>query len=198
MRTWPADDLALLMAMKTRTTNPPASRRLPATDAAHAPTEVRVKAADLTQRRAELESRWQRKLDEAVVLSQACAEIADGGDEFADLTSHPYARLQSRTQRAYDDLADIDDAIARIDSGTFGICSDCERPMPEDWLAEEPTAQQCPGCASRRRHQRATNFRRSRSAPPGSLTRRVPAPRLRTPRQGRIETSKIMLAGHCA
>jgi RNA polymerase-binding transcription factor DksA len=197
MRTWPPDGLALLMAMNTRTTNPSAPRTLPITDVPPTPTEVRVKAADLMERRAELESRWQRKLDEVIVLSRACAEIADDGDEFADLSSHPYAHLQSRMQRAYDDLADIDDAIARVDGGTFGLCSDCGRPMPDEYLAEQPTARQCPPCASRLKYEQATKTKRSYAALPGSLTRRVPAPRARTSRQGRVEIVRI-LAGHCA
>lgn len=49
---------------------------------------------------------------------------------------------QSREQ-----LTEIDDAIARVASGTYGICQRCGQPISDARLEARPVARMCIGCA---------------------------------------------------
>ncbi|HZU14386.1 MAG TPA: TraR/DksA C4-type zinc finger protein [Chloroflexota bacterium] len=51
------------------------------------------------------------------------------------------AMLQSR-------LADIDNAIARLDDGTYGVCTTCAEPIPPRRLEALPFATLCVPCQS--------------------------------------------------
>jgi RNA polymerase-binding transcription factor DksA len=46
-------------------------------------------------------------------------------------------------------LADLDQAIRRIEAGTYGRCEDCGQPITADRLAARPAARTCIGCAAR-------------------------------------------------
>lgn len=98
--------------------------------------------------RATLEELWRQKVDQIVVLSIAyyddvpSAQVADGSPRPA----RSEARLIGRVLRAHEDLALIEDAIDRIEAGTYGICGSCEEPMCGGWLAETPYARDCPTC----------------------------------------------------
>jgi DnaK suppressor protein len=106
--------------------------------------------ADRVRWRAPLGERWQRKLDEVVALSAACKNAASVDDDrLADPVVVPSLRLHDRATRAFEDLAAIEDAMARIEDGTYGLCAACGRRMPEEWLAEEPQISHCPDCALR-------------------------------------------------
>jgi RNA polymerase-binding transcription factor DksA len=48
-------------------------------------------------------------------------------------------------------LGDIDNALEKIDTGTYGICERCGKPIGEDRLAAMPMARLCIQCASARR-----------------------------------------------
>lgn len=68
------------------------------------------------------------------------------------------AQLQSEPSLAYDDvmlrtrtshnlaLADIADALDRIDHGRYGLCERCETPVPTVRLEILPTARRCMPC----------------------------------------------------
>jgi RNA polymerase-binding protein DksA len=49
-------------------------------------------------------------------------------------------------------LAEIDDALARMDAGTYGVCVTCGSPIGADRLEAIPWARQCIGC--RRQEER--------------------------------------------
>jgi DnaK suppressor protein len=44
-------------------------------------------------------------------------------------------------------LLDIDAALARLDSGSYGTCEKCGSPIPEGRLEARPTTRHCVGCA---------------------------------------------------
>ena len=46
-------------------------------------------------------------------------------------------------------LAQIDDALKRIDDGTYGACEDCEKPIPKARLNAIPYANCCVKCAGK-------------------------------------------------
>lgn len=95
-----------------------------------------------------LESMWRRKLDEAIALTKAFYEAMQ---EYGETPSEPALlsprRLSSRIDRAYEELADIEDAIARVDNGRYGLCGGCNRPIADERLADEPQVRYCPACS---------------------------------------------------
>jgi RNA polymerase-binding transcription factor DksA len=50
-----------------------------------------------------------------------------------------------------DTLSDIDEALTKLDDGTYGVCENCSRPIGEPRLEAMPAARLCIGCASARR-----------------------------------------------
>ena len=104
-----------------------------------------ARGIDLDHWRGRLERLWTRKLDEIIVLCQACGETTTT-DESAAATPST-GRLTSRLDQAYRDLAEIADAVKRIDAGHFGLCAGCRHPMPPDWLEDEPQIGFCPDCS---------------------------------------------------
>jgi DnaK suppressor protein len=82
--------------------------------------------------------------DDAGVLDgddQGLAEEAGGqhpgdvGSETSD-RSLAFGRLED-IQR---DLADVEDALRRLDEGTYGVCEVCGKPIPDERLEANPTA----------------------------------------------------------
>lgn len=47
-------------------------------------------------------------------------------------------------------LSDVEDAIAKLDNGTFGTCESCGQPISPDRLEAKPAAKLCMECASKR------------------------------------------------
>ena len=45
-------------------------------------------------------------------------------------------------------LADIDDALARVEAGEYGTCATCRRPIAPERLAARPSTRTCIACAS--------------------------------------------------
>jgi RNA polymerase-binding transcription factor DksA len=100
--------------------------------------------------RLRLEALWERKLDEVLALAAASQGESVAGDDGREdgLRSR---RLHHRAARAYEDLAEIVDAIARISDGTYGRCARCHRRMSDKWLADEPQIRYCAKCHGRLR-----------------------------------------------
>jgi DnaK suppressor protein len=97
-----------------------------------------------------LESAWQRKADEVITLSKAFGGRTLARDGSPDDRGVPVSSgLHARTEHAYDELAAIEDAIARIDDGTYGMCGGCGQAMPDEWLADKPEVRYCPDCSLR-------------------------------------------------
>ncbi len=57
---------------------------------------------------------------------------------------------QERERRRTQELARIDAALQRIESGDFGYCADCDEPIAEPRLKFDPAVILCIGCASNR------------------------------------------------
>ena len=43
-------------------------------------------------------------------------------------------------------LTDLDEALARLDAGTYGTCERCGHPIPADRLQARPSARTCVAC----------------------------------------------------
>jgi DnaK suppressor protein len=44
-------------------------------------------------------------------------------------------------------LTDLDDALASLEAGSYGVCERCGRPIPPERLAARPAARTCVACA---------------------------------------------------
>ncbi|GEM_PF-1237769 len=99
---------------------------------------------DLPGWRARLEAQWRRTLDRVVELCQERWEGAPGGDPGIGGPGLDWPGR--RVTRAHEELAEIEDALARIARGSYGRCERCRRPIRADLLARAPHARYCRGC----------------------------------------------------
>ncbi|MEV4844564.1 TraR/DksA C4-type zinc finger protein [Micromonospora matsumotoense] len=44
-------------------------------------------------------------------------------------------------------IAEVDDALRRVDAATYGVCEHCQQPISEERLAVRPFARHCISCA---------------------------------------------------
>jgi DnaK suppressor protein len=87
---------------------------------------------------------------------QAQSEVASGITE----------TLEERQQ---DRLGNIDEALARIEAGTFGECQNCGRPISDERLEANPTTAFCGDCASKEEEDAAGQAEESaEEEPPAS------------------------------
>ena len=107
--------------------------------------------AELTARRAAYREQVERLTVAADELAQA-GETPDLGDEqgFAEADSLQVERdrVLSLTAQARSRIEQVDAALRRLDTGTYGACRSCRRPIPVARLEAVPEATQCVSCAS--------------------------------------------------
>ena len=60
------------------------------------------------------------------------------------------SQLGALRQQARHHLAEVDTAIARLTSGTYGVCERCGQPIAQERLRARPVARACIRCASER------------------------------------------------
>ncbi len=97
--------------------------------------------------------------DEQAQLSQKLAELGFGNEggldydsNFADTSQVTAERGEAETLAVQlrDALADVNDALAKLDAGTFGFCEECGRPISPPRLEAMPAARFCIDHANRR------------------------------------------------
>jgi DnaK suppressor protein len=113
---------------------------------------VRTARAALLVERSEI-------LDQAAYLAADDAVLAaskvDGNDRIVSsgdadsgaVERSVIATLSAKNRQA---LADIDDALRRLDAGTYGVCSGCSHDIPAGRLEARPRTSMCVPCASAR------------------------------------------------
>ena len=69
------------------------------------------------------------------------------GDDATDLVEHD--RESALLQAADDQRAQIRAALARIDDGSYGTCTDCGGPISEARLGVRPEAARCVECQAK-------------------------------------------------
>jgi RNA polymerase-binding transcription factor DksA len=89
-------------------------------------------------------------IDEVVVL-EAPGYYEDQGGEQPIVDTAPTGPPETTTPAASIDeveavLDQVDEALARLDDGTYGRCVNCGKPIQDDRLAEDPTDQRCAEC----------------------------------------------------
>jgi RNA polymerase-binding transcription factor DksA len=73
-------------------------------------------------------------------------EVADGENDNAQLWEVSDVRDDLDSQAATE-LDQVNQALARLDAGEYGVCMDCEEPIPEARLKALPYATLCIQCA---------------------------------------------------
>ena len=61
--------------------------------------------------------------------------------------SAEWSRLSGLAEGARAELGQVDDALARLEAGTYGVCARCGKPIPAARLEVRPFAELCVPCA---------------------------------------------------
>ena len=63
--------------------------------------------------------------------------------------SSEWSRLTGLAEAAASELHQVDDALTRVEAGTYGVCANCGRPIPAGRLEARPFAEYCVSCAEK-------------------------------------------------
>lgn len=63
--------------------------------------------------------------------------------------SSEWSRLSGLAEAAQAELRQVDEALMRMDAGTYGVCAHCGRPIPPERLEVRPFAEYCVACAEK-------------------------------------------------
>lgn len=114
----------------------------------------------ITRQRAELHARRVAYHEQAERLSAAVEELTqaqageapDLGDDDGFAEGDPLVvekdRVLTLATVARRRIKDVDAALTRLDTGAYGMCRTCHRPIPVARLEAVPEATQCVSCAS--------------------------------------------------
>ena len=118
--------------------------------------EKRWTEAELAKVRKELESEISELRAEISKAESEIAErmgdaVADAGDDQADAGAKTFQREHelALTHNARELLAQNKRALARIESGTYGVCESCGEPIGKARLQAFPRATLCVACKQR-------------------------------------------------
>jgi YteA family regulatory protein len=103
----------------------------------------------LLEERARVEAALQNLHEEtAGTLSEDAGEETAYDNHLADTATETYDRELDYTleENAEHLLAEIDAALKRIEAGTYGICTNCGKQIPEERLEALPWATLCIDC----------------------------------------------------
>ena len=101
---------------------------------------------ELDELTAELSSE-RRRLERLAEMDLEMDAWTPTGDAVATLVEREVsAAVQTRVRTRYDAIVD---ALGRLETGTYGICVSCRRPIPYGRLTAMPEAAQCIDCAPR-------------------------------------------------
>ena len=114
---------------------------------------------DLPRWRDRLECLWRRQVAEIVALSLAYhdAASADRPGDGPELAGTRSGRLQptlARVASAHHALAEIEAALHRIDTASYGVCEHCGGQLRADWLDARPQLRYCRRCRPPQQHDR--------------------------------------------
>lgn len=95
------------------------------------------------------------ELDRSIMVLQGdrpAEQLADVVPDPADAGSNlsETERVEAVLAVAKQQLAEVLDALHRIDEGSYGTCADCGKPVPEGRLDAKPEAARCVACQGKR------------------------------------------------
>jgi DnaK suppressor protein len=89
-------------------------------------------------------------LDAGIDQRDELGEVSGADEHPADLATNTFEREQDQAieESMRDELKQIDEALAKIDAGTYGICERCRKPIAPARLEALPYATLCIDCAA--------------------------------------------------
>lgn len=63
--------------------------------------------------------------------------------------SSEWSRLTGLAEAAASELRQVDDALTRVEAGTYGVCANCGTAIPAGRLEARPFAEHCVACAEK-------------------------------------------------
>jgi RNA polymerase-binding protein DksA len=87
-----------------------------------------------------------REFDGLVAASES-SNADDEHDPEGATIAFERQQIAALLEQAHRRLAEIDDAVARREAGSYGICESCGRPIGAERLAARPAARTCIDCA---------------------------------------------------
>jgi DnaK suppressor protein len=105
-----------------------------------------MEAPDLARIRAELVAERARLLEEIGEAIVAPGQMTYGSQAAAASQVFAQQRDLALRDRADQQLGLVDEALARLDAGTFGTCVRCGKPIPLERLEALPWAARCIDC----------------------------------------------------
>ena len=88
---------------------------------------------------------------DGIVDAAALGATDDEHDPEGATIAFERAQIASLLEQGRRHLADLDEAIRRVEAGTYGRCDHCGQPITAERLAARPAARTCIGCAARPR-----------------------------------------------
>ena len=108
-------------------------------------------------RQKEIETRLRERRDDVLALIEGHGD--DGKPVELDQTRvgrlsrmdalQNQAMAQETERRRQQELVHIDEALKRLENGTYGNCLECDEPIVEKRLAFDPSARLCIDCAEK-------------------------------------------------
>jgi RNA polymerase-binding transcription factor DksA len=89
-----------------------------------------------------------RDLDEVFAAAMDVATDDEHDPEGATI-AYERSRMQALLDQTDERLGEIELALDRLDSGTYGVCEQCGRGIGSDRLEARPDVRTCIACASR-------------------------------------------------
>ncbi|MEW2330740.1 TraR/DksA family transcriptional regulator [Micromonospora chersina] len=97
--------------------------------------------------RAEAEAATLAQDLEALFLASRDSNADDEHDPEGATIGFERAQLTALLAGARQRIADVDDALRRVDAATYGVCERCGQPIGDERLAARPFARFCMACA---------------------------------------------------
>jgi len=79
----------------------------------------------------------------SVIAASADSNADDEHDPEGQTIAYERSQLSALVRATRDQLADIEEATARLEQGGYGICEVCLQPIPSARLAARPVARTC-------------------------------------------------------
>jgi RNA polymerase-binding transcription factor DksA len=101
-------------------------------------------------RRAQLTAERERVTDQLRDLGVDRSSYDEGFADSGQVTAER-GEVEALVGTLRETLQEIDDALAKIEAGTYGQCESCGGPISDARLEAKPAARLCIQCASKRR-----------------------------------------------
>lgn len=99
----------------------------------------------------------QQKATSASTAFESSGELSAHSSHIADMGTDTYEREKAFlfVAQKHERLEEVEEALARIEAGTFGVCESCGEKIPERRLERMPTASLCVPCKEKQEKGRS-------------------------------------------